>query len=163
MKTPAEGATDLLRAYLAAEYRADAGKIVLRVGEAIPAMPGLAAATPVAFLTAWNPRSLARSERENTKALGDLRAALEREGAQVLAGEGVDPRGTWREPSLLAIGLEAARADDHARAHEQNAIVAGRVGEPARLRVHRIEWRDGAREAGLDTSFIDWVASAAAD
>jgi hypothetical protein len=163
VKTPAEDALALLRAYLAAEYRADAGRIVLRIGEPIPAGAGMEPGAPVAFLTAWNPRSLARSERENRKALADLRAAIERGGAKVLDGEGVDPRGSWREPSLLAIGLDAEHADDFAREHEQNAIVAGRVGDPARLRVHRLEWRDGTAAAGLDTRFIDWVASAAAD
>lgn len=163
MKTPAEDAIALLRAYLAAEYRADGGRMVLRVGEPVASADGLPAAVPLAFLTAWNPRSLARSERENLTALADLQAALEREGARVLPGEGVAADGSWREPSLLAIGIEPAAADEHARRHEQNAIVTARVGEPARLRVHRLEWRDGADAAGLDTRFIDWVASRAAD
>lgn len=162
MKTPADDAIALLRAYLQAEYRADGG-IVLRVGDTVAPAAGLPPGTPVAFLTAWNPRSLARSERENTTALADLRAALEREGARVLEGEGADPGGSWREPSLLAIGIEPDAADEHARRYEQNAIVTARVGEPARLRVHRVEWRDGAEAGGLDTAFIDWVASRAAD
>lgn len=162
MKTPPDDALALLRAYLAAEYRVDADPpFALRIGT--PArIPGVPDGTPLAFVTAWNPRSLARSEGENVKALAELRAGLEREGARVLDGAGVAADGTWQERSLLALGLEPDRADEWARTYEQNALVTARAGEPARLRVHRTEWRDGAAAARLDTTFVDWVASGAA-
>lgn len=163
MKTPPEDALSLLRAYLAAEYRAAASgtPVTLRIGQAAR-VPGVADGAPLAFLTAWNPRSLARSESENRAALAELRAGLEREGARVLDGDGVAADGSWQEPSLLAIGLTPERADEWARTYEQNAIVTAVAGEPARLRVHRTEWRDGATSARLDTTFVDWVASGAA-
>lgn len=161
VKTPPEDSLALLRAYLGADYRAIDGtrNFLLRIGEPVRGDGGLPGDAPLAFLTAWNPRSLARSERENTTAMADLRAALERDGAQVVDGESAGPDGSWREPSLLAMGLEPDRADAHAARYEQNAIVTARAGAPARLRVYRTEWRDPVEASDVDTRFIDWVAS----
>ncbi|HVF36265.1 MAG TPA: DUF3293 domain-containing protein [Candidatus Saccharimonadia bacterium] len=159
MKTPPEDSFALLRAYLGADYSAGDGarKWLLRIGQT---PQGEAEAdVALAFLTAWNPRSLARGERENTTAMADLRAALERDGARVLDGEGSCPEGTWSEPSFLALGLSPERADAHAARYEQNAIVTARAGEPARLRVYRVEWKEPVEAASIDTRFIDWVAS----
>lgn len=161
MKTPPEGSFDLLQAYLGADYRAADGaqEWLLRIGEATATGADVPAGTPVAFLTAWNPRSLARSERENATAMADLRVALEREGARLVDGEGSCPKGTWREPGFLAFGISPERADAHAARHEQNAIVTARAGDAARLRVYRTEWREPVAATGIDTRFVDWVAS----
>lgn len=145
----------LLDEYLRAEYAfGHAGREhCVHVGEPMPPLAGCAGHLPFALLTAWNPGSEPTPEAVNVAAQARLRTDLERAGIAVVDAIGRDAASTWAEPSLLALGLPPDAADRLARAYGQNAILAGRLGAPARLRVYRPEWRRG----GMDHPFVDWV------
>lgn len=150
----------LLRQYLAARYRVMFGDEILDLAIGAPvAHAGLEAGAPYAFITAWNPRSMAQSRAANDLAQRGLDDLLADDGATLYGAIGGDPDGRWEEGSTFAVGVALEMADRLAARFEQNAIVAGTVGQPARLRVYRLEWREHAAAAGLDTAFVDWVAS----
>ena len=155
----------LLRDYLKSHYRIGLaeGELTLRIGENV-AHPSLETGLPFAFMTAWNPRSMAQPRAANEAAQRGLDELLAKAGATLYPAVGGDPSGTWQEGSVFAVGVPLETADQLATQFEQNAIVAGRIGEPARLRVYRVEWKkaleqSGAESSALDTSLIDWVAS----
>lgn len=149
---------ELLRAYLNAEYviETPAGFRVLRVGETA-ALP--VEGTPAfAVITAANPASVALPEDENARRHEALLRLLRR--LQLPAWPGVNRSidGTHAETSVLALGLTALAADHLASRFGQYAIVAGRAGDPARLRCYQRAWRDANAKAHVDTAFVDWVA-----
>lgn len=76
-----------------------------------------------AVLTACNPGSAERSERENEKANAALERELKELGASVAPMEGSDAAGEWREPGFLAYGLSLDDAARVGEKHGQNAIV----------------------------------------
>ena len=156
-------ALSLLRDYLKAHYRVGlaGGELALRIGETV-AHPSLETGKPFAFMTAWNPKSMAQPRAANEAAQRGLDELLAKEGATLYPAVGGSPEGTWQEGSVFALGVPVEVADRLAMQFEQNAIVAGTVGEPARLRVYRVEWKKMAEADALDTSLIDWVASPAA-
>lgn len=126
----------LERAYRATTYRV--GSLALRVDTPTP--PALDALLEgrgldeYAYLTAVNPRSRPLPDAENRRRMAALRAALDEDGWVYLLGEAVADAALWPpEPSLLVLGLPAARAVELARAFEQNALVVGRRGGAARL------------------------------
>ncbi len=92
------------------------------------------ASTEWAFVTACKPRSQRLSDDENRQRQVRLKATLDALGLATYPGVAVDPRGEWPpEPSFLVIGIDHPTAISLAQQFEQNAIVAGRSGEPAEL------------------------------
>jgi hypothetical protein len=129
----------LRRAYLDTSYRARApqGVITIRIGETLPALDALLDAAGVrtwAFVTAWNPRSQRVPLAANEAAQRRLREHVAAAGWTSYVGAGVPARADWDpEPSLLVLGVSLDAARSLGEAFEQNAIVAGERGGPARL------------------------------
>jgi hypothetical protein len=88
-----------------------------------------------AFVTAHNPGSRALSAEENARRHGRLESDLRAGGwTSFFFGEGVGAGGDWPpETSILVLGIDEAAAKQLGEAFEQNAIVIGRLGEPAQL------------------------------
>jgi Protein of unknown function (DUF3293) len=124
---------NLEAAYLGTDYRVEdipTGPFTIRIGHPIAALAGL----EWAFVTACNPRSVLLSDEENTRRIADLEKAVQQSGWRFYPGQGVARDGRWpAEPSFLIVGIKESDAVDLARQFGQNAIVAGRPGEPARL------------------------------
>jgi hypothetical protein len=129
----------LLEVYVETAYdvHLPGGTVSLRHGARAPALDALLApeATEWAFLTAWNPgsRLLARPENERRQAVL-VRSLSGR--YRLFHGEGRGDDGAWPpELSVLALGLPLAEALRVGRAWGQVAVLAGRRGEPARVRL----------------------------
>jgi hypothetical protein len=86
-----------------------------------------------AYMTACNPGSVRLPGAENARRSIELRERLVADGWQPVYGVSVGRDGGWREPSFLVLGMSESTAADVARQFGQNAFVAGRMGEPARL------------------------------
>lgn len=123
--------SSLLQSYLTTRYLVDRQPLrrvlVLRVGVREPALARLqsrAGCRYSAYITAWNPRSLAQTRKRNETAQRRLVRVLEkRSGIRLLRGEGVAANGAWREPSVLALGLARPAALQLARRFRQNAVL----------------------------------------
>ena len=127
-------------AYLATDYRVDDGPcrpFVIRIGEPSPEaerMLVLRGQSEWALVTACNPKSEPLSPAENTRRMAELEAICLYHGWMHCAGAGVGRDGAWPpEPSYFIVGPTEAEAVEVGRHFGQNAIVAGRLGEPARL------------------------------
>jgi hypothetical protein len=129
----------LLEAYVATRYDVHlpppTGTVGLRHGAPSPALDALLRtdAPEWAFLTAWNPwsRRLARPENERRQAL--LVQGLSGR-YRLFHGEGRGDDGVWPpELSVLALGLPLPEALALGRTWGQLAVLAGRLGEPARV------------------------------
>lgn len=119
----------LLAAYRRTEYEA-AGAVarIGRRGAAVDALLRRLGAREGAFVTAWNPLSRRTPPGRNARMMARLREAAR--GLPSAEGEG---RGRgWSERHLL-LAADPRRAAVLARRFRQNAIVAVRVGAPARL------------------------------
>ena len=120
---------DLPAAYLAAHYKVTgtAKPFVLRVGHRsaeLASMHLANGANSSAFITAWNPRSVVRSEADNRMSQKDLESELAAIGVTLVAGTGEDPTGVWPgEPSVLVLGLPRSEAERVGQRFEQLAIV----------------------------------------
>jgi hypothetical protein len=119
------------------------GSATLRAGE--PPPPAVATwiggDAQAVYLTACNPRSCALTADENEARMADLRLRLYAAGMRWLEGSAAIPGQPWRESSVLAAGLPLQRIDALARAFGQNASLHVYAGAPARLRLHRSDWR----------------------
>lgn len=125
----------LLRAYARTAYTAEtpAGPAVARLGRrsaAVDAVLRALGSREGAFVTAWNPFSRPMPDGWNRRMQGRLRAAARRQ--HWLDGRGIG-RG-WSEDHLLLAG-DPRRAWRLALRFRQAAIVAVRIGAPARLRL----------------------------
>lgn len=152
----------LLQAYLAAVYRVELpdGDCRLRIGVLFDPGKTLGPVdTPWALVSACNPRSQPAPRMVNEAAHSQMRAQIDSEGLRSFPAHNSDARGQHAEPGLLLLGIEPARADRLARTFGQNAILAGRIGAPVRLRCYLGAWRGVA----MDTAFVDWVGSPASD
>lgn len=120
-------------AYLGTDYRVEdfpTGPFTIRIGEPIAAL----SAFDWAFVTACNPRSVLLSDEENARRMADFEKSVQHNGWRFYHGQGVSRDRRWPpEPSLLVVGINESEAVELAKAFGQNAIVAGRPGEPARL------------------------------
>ena len=132
MQTPPDR-DNLEVAYLGTDYRVEdfpTGPFTIRINESSDALAGL----DWAFITACNPRSVLLSDEENTRGMADLEKAVRQGGWRYFHGQGVGKDRRWPpEPSLLIVEIKEPEAVELAKAFGQNAIVAGRSGEPARL------------------------------
>jgi hypothetical protein len=133
-------AAGLLALYRACHYavRLPGGRTraTLRVDEPVPqALNDWLAEAPFgAFITAYNPRSIAQPASENRAAQQALLDTLRTSGARVLPGAGRIPGQSWREPSLFVAGPTLTEIDALACRHSQNAIVLAHGNGLARLR-----------------------------
>jgi hypothetical protein len=131
---------ELIAAYHATGYRVvdDAGVLLAesRIGQPSASVDRLLAAhgaRSAVFITAWNPRSVARSARDNQAAHDRLVADLADRGARFLPHIGVGADPAWAEHGAFVLDFATADALALALAYEQNAIVVAARGEPARL------------------------------
>lgn len=119
----------LLAAWQASEYRVETprGRIVLRIGEANPALAELLAAAgaqAAAYITADNPRSRLVPAARNAAARERLRQWLDEHGWPWFPGLGIDPRGSRPgEASFLVPGMPEAEALALAADFGQDGIV----------------------------------------
>ena len=120
---------DLLKNYRATEYWVTEAPhpFCLRVDQASTELAPIYAkhqVTSAAFMTAWNPGSKPHTNDDNRTAQTRLVKELHQGDVTVLAGEGSDPSGEWpAEASVLALGVELARAKSLGRQYGQHAIV----------------------------------------
>jgi hypothetical protein len=130
---------ELQAAYLDADYRVDGpeGRFTIRVGRNCPSLDALLRreqSTDWAFITACNPYSQQLSDHDNAIRMNHLVADLTVAGQRVYPGESVARDDSWPpEPSLLILDLDERAAVEIASRYGQLAIVAGQIGEPARL------------------------------
>jgi hypothetical protein len=125
-------------AYRRTTYRAtlpSGERIEIRIGEACAALDALLRARGAAswaFVTASNPHATRLGEAENTTRHDRLERALAQYAC--FEGESIAYDAAWPpERSLLAIGIAEDEALRIARRFDQEAIVAGALGQPARL------------------------------
>lgn len=115
-------------AYLATEYRVlPPHAFTLRIGARSDALLDLYRAgetREAAFLTAWNPVSVAASDEQNRSAQALLVERLASIGVAALPGLGIDPASDYPgEESVLALGLPRELAIRIAQDFQQNALV----------------------------------------
>jgi hypothetical protein len=128
---------ELLELYLATRYTAatPGGEVVIRIGQrhaAVDLLLERLGERSCAYLTACNPRSRALDPEQNRARQAAL--ASELEGRYTcFEGEGVAADGSWREPSLLVIGISRGEANRLAEHWGQNAFVWGEIGGAAEL------------------------------
>lgn len=131
---------DSLRAlYEAARYSAwiDGVACALAPGRRAPAaVRAWLDGAPGALVTAWNPFGARAGDADNARAQAALEAKLRADGARLAPAEGASPDGAWREASLLAAGVDAARADALCVAWRQNAVLWIDAEGHAALRFH---------------------------
>jgi hypothetical protein len=118
-----------LAAYVAAHYRVTgtATPFVLRVGHRSAELAAVHQVSDVncsAFITAWNPQGVARSDSLNRASQQRLETQLSAMGVTFLSGVGEDPSGVWPdEPSVLVLGMSRSEAERVGRTFDQLAIV----------------------------------------
>jgi len=85
-----------------------------------------------AFVTAWNPYSIALKEEENTILERKLNLHLNAQGLNHTPGEGVHPSNGWSgERSSLVWGVSETNAREIAEEFQQNAFIwVGEDGIP---------------------------------
>ena len=111
-------------------------ELVLRVGEPSERLDRLLeehGAESAVFVTAANPRSEKKSAAENAEAMGALEGILAAAGYPRYPGEGRNEERTWREPSVLAVGIYRENAEALGRLFGQNAVVFIEVGKAPEL------------------------------
>lgn len=122
-------APSLISAYRNAHYFVHHGEEVflLKVGSVNVALGNLLKQfghPTAAFLTAFNPYSQVRDKEANTQAHQALLGALSDLSIQTIEGLGTDPNDGWEpEPSVLALGLTLAKAEQLADQFGQNAFL----------------------------------------
>jgi Protein of unknown function (DUF3293) len=118
-------------AYRDTDYRVDdfpTGPFAIRVDEPCAEL----ADVEWAFVTACNPHSQQLNDAENDHRMTELQEYLSGRW-KYYRGCGAGREGSWREPSLLIVGIREPDAVELARRFGQSAIVVGRAGECARL------------------------------
>ena len=148
-------AAELATAYAAADYVVvlDGDPLPLRVGQPALDLEAYAPAPRYAFITAWNPASLPRSDTANQAADALLVAQLDGLRATRHAAWAQDPSGDWREPGWLVAGLDEDAVVHLALEFGQAAVLHWRAGEPVRLCMLMPH-----PTTGEATAHTDWVA-----
>jgi hypothetical protein len=131
---------DLEAAYRNTDYWVDDAPdepFAIRIGESCLELAVLLTAAGEfewAFVTACNPGSVRLSEHKNRECMKNLEGVVRSRGWLYYHGHGAGRDGDWPpEPSLLILGASEREALELARSFGQNAIVAGCLGEAARL------------------------------
>jgi len=130
----------LVAAFKAAEYIVDApdNAIVIRVGETTADLDRMLGGRPWAIVTAHNPDGQLCTSETNAAAQRSLKKRLrESRPWALLAVCNHDPAGLWPdEPAFLFTPRNISEADCLARGFGQRAVVSGRAGGPAHLRIY---------------------------
>jgi hypothetical protein len=128
---------DLIEAYRDSDYVVlTKPELVLRVGEPSERLDRLLeehGAESAVFVTAANPRSEKKSAAQNAEAMSALEGILAAAGYPRYPGEGRNEERTWREPSVLAIGIYRDNAQALGRLFGQNAVVFIEMGKAPEL------------------------------
>ena len=121
----------LAQAYEATTYRVKVpeGDILIRIGVPNPELDLLLNQYGVfswAFITAWNPASVALSVSQNQQRYAEMIAYLHRRNVPYLDGIGVGDDTDWPpEQSVLTFGLNREEARELGALFGQNAVVYG--------------------------------------
>lgn len=129
---------DLVRAYLAAEYRweRDGDWLDLRIGATAPAiLARYPDARWIGLLSAWNPHSVPRPDETNRADDERLQADLLDSGRIFRPAFSSAVNRSWREPSWLVIDLPADAFDALSRRYGQLATLFWRADDAVRMRV----------------------------
>jgi hypothetical protein len=165
MSSPITGSAsiaDLVRAYLAAEYRWQhhGDWHDLRIGLPAPALELLFPdAGDFGLISAWNPRSVESTEPVNREADRALRQDLVMAGTPFVAAFASAADRSWREPSWVTMGLPVERFDALSRKYGQLGTLWWARGQPGRLRIDAVRPADFADDDG----HIDWLLRPPAD
>jgi hypothetical protein len=131
---------DLRDIYMKTTYCVETGPgeiIRLRIGQKSAALDELLRrcnAACWAFITAWNPGSMALAPLENERRQEEMAAVLQCQAYRTLPGEGVGETPDWiPERSLLVLGIEREAALAIGRQFGQVAIVWGHRGSVPEL------------------------------
>lgn len=146
---------ELVRAYLAAEYRweLDGEWLNLRIGDDAPALrQRYPQARHFGLLSAWDPYSIPRPEPVNRSADDALHASLQASGHSFRPAFSSASNRSWREPSWLVVDMPVAEFDALSRAHGQLATLYWPAQRPVRMRVDTM--RPGAFEGH---HALDWL------
>lgn len=146
---------DLVRAYLAADYRwqHEGDWHDLLIGLPAPALelmyPDI---DTFGLLSAWNPHSIERTEIANRNADHALHDRLIATGKPYCAAFASAPNRSWREPSWVVMGLDVETFDALSREQGQLGCLWWTRGMPVKLRVA------AARPEGFeDDRYVDWL------
>jgi hypothetical protein len=120
--------TATIQAYLKTDFHVHSeASFTLHVGEFCPELDALCQRHGIsasAYVTAYNPRSIAADEDFNTGRQGLLLRELELRELRWMDSVGQHPSNYWPpEPSVLVLGIFLAAAKDLGRQFEQNAIL----------------------------------------
>lgn len=128
-------ATQLATAYAEAEYVVEHGGQTLRVQVGRPAadLEASLPATRYAFITAWNPASNPRSDRDNRLADARLVARIESFGLSRQPAWAQSPDGRWHEPGWLLLDTPNAQVLELAHEFCQAGVLDWARGEPVSL------------------------------
>lgn len=126
----------LLSAYLQTTYQIEQPAIQIHIGESSRALQALLQkyeATSWAFITAWNPKSILLSQKENDARHEKLVEMVEKRGFPFFMGYGIGADDTWQpEQSLLILEIAREEAINLGQQFRQHAIVFGTTdGLPA--------------------------------
>lgn len=131
---------ELLDAFATAEYVLPTldENITIRIGESVPALYRMLGNSPWAVITAHNPDGIHCPARENDAAQRALEKCLrDLHPAVMQKVVNLDPKGLWPdEPAWLFAHDDIFEVDALARRFGQRAVVTGRAGGPAALRVY---------------------------
>lgn len=86
-----------------------------------------------AFITAANPHSVLKSEKENTKLNRELEKKIKEQKYFYLKGIGESPDDNWKEKSFCILGIELEEAYILAKEFSQNAFLFGKKNTSAEL------------------------------
>jgi len=135
--SPTQVTQEKISAYLATSYSVQIGKeqLVLKIGEASPALVDLFAATRTsgaAYLTAFNPHGTMQSDSDNVQANAHLMNAIRQAGYSFFEGSSRADQGDWpAEVSYLILGLTLDDAKHLGTSYRQDALLwAGPDGVP---------------------------------
>ncbi|WP_376696848.1 DUF3293 domain-containing protein [Wenzhouxiangella sp. EGI_FJ10305] len=134
---------ELLQAFSATDYRVRvAGSdYVVRPGRQHEGVDEALARRPWAIITAFNPNARQVDDAVNEKQHRLLLDTLARLGLETYPAVNRDPGGEWPdEIAVLIVGADLSELDTLAEWFGQAAIVTGRAGEPARLRLFGEQW-----------------------
>jgi hypothetical protein len=112
-------------------------EIKLRVGEITGEFDAILRTRGVsewAFITAFNPRSIKLTDKENKERDEQLGTTLREHGYSALFCRTVDDDGEWPiEQGYVVLGIDRHDAENLARRFEQHAILVGSVGNAPQL------------------------------
>lgn len=128
MKDSTNISPDLIQAYQETHYKVEGGSpftlMVGQVSEEVLKVFSERGFKSCAFVTAWNPYSIALKPEENAIRERKLNLHLNAQGLEHTPGEGVHPSNGWAgERSSLIWGVLETSAREIAEAFQQNAFI----------------------------------------